>query len=107
MRITDNERDARKSGELLGSALGVTAGDEDPGFGILGVDFADGVASLGVSGRSDGTCIDDHEFRIIRRGGWSAATIAELALDGGTVGMGGAAAKLFDVKSSHESEQEI
>ena len=32
----------------------------------------------------------------------SAATFEELAFDGGTVGMGGAAAELFDVEGGHD-----
>ena len=36
-----------------------------------------------------------------RIGGHRATLIAQLALDGGTIGLGGAAAELFDVKRGH------
>jgi hypothetical protein len=47
--VADDEGDAGKRGEFFGSALGIAAGDDDAGGRIAGVDFADGIASLGIS----------------------------------------------------------
>ena len=62
------------------------------------MDFADGVAGLCVGSGSNGAGIQHNEFgrRAIGRGG--TALFTQLVLDGGSVGLRGAAAKLFDVK---------
>ena len=44
------EGDAGEGGQFFRGALGVAAGDDNLGGGICGVEFADGVAGLGVSG---------------------------------------------------------
>jgi hypothetical protein len=52
-------------------------------------------------GRSDGAGIEDDDvgaLRGLRRGG---ATVKELTLDGGAVGVGGAATELFDEEGGH------
>lgn len=64
--IADNERNAGEGGKFFGSSLGVTAGDEDFGGGIVRMDFADGVAGLRVSGRSYGAGVDYDEFGVVR-----------------------------------------
>ena len=99
--IADNESDAGKGCKFFGGALGVTAGDENLGGGILRVDFANGIAGLRVSGGSDGTGVDDDELGGLRRGRGCAATAEELALDGSAVGLRGATAELFDVEGGH------
>ena len=99
--VADDPGDAGESGEFLGGALGVTAGDDDAGGGIVGVKFADGVAGLSVCRGGDGACVDDDD---VGGGGVNCrreAAIAELALDGGAVGLRGAAAELFDVEGGH------
>ncbi len=101
MGIADYVRDAGKCGEIFGCALSVTAGDDDAGLRIGGVDFADGVTGLRVGGSSNCAGVDDDEFS----GGWigsdRTALIAELALDGGAVSLRGATAELFDVEGGH------
>src|SRR5260221_6306423 len=99
--IADNERDAGESGQFFGGALGVTAGDENFGGGILRVDFANGIAGLRVGGGCDGAGVDDDELGGLRRSRGCAAAVQELALDGSAVGLGGAAGELFDVESGH------
>ena len=99
--IANDEGDARKGGDFFGGALGVAAGDENFCGGILRVDFADGVASLCVCGGGDGAGVDDDEFGVLRRRCSGAAAVEELALDGGAVGLCGAAAELFDVERRH------
>jgi hypothetical protein len=52
MRIADHPLDARQRRELLGSALGVAAGDHDLRLGILTLHAADGSPRILVgSGR--------------------------------------------------------
>jgi len=99
--VTNDEGNAGEGSEFFGSALSVTASDEDFRGGILRVDFADGVASLRVRGGGDRAGVDDDEFSALRRKNWHAAAVAELALDGCTVGLRGTTAKLLDVESGH------
>ena len=101
MGIADDVGDAGESEKFFRGALGVAAGDDDFGGGILGVNFADSVAGLGVSGGSYGAGIEDYHVGGVCRIGEGAATIEELTFDGGTVGLGGAAAELFDVEGGH------
>ncbi len=101
MGIADDKRDAREGSEFFRGALSITAGDEDFGNGVLGVDFSDGVAGLRVGGGSDGAGVDDDEFGVVRRSRDCAAAIEELAFDSGAIGLGGATSELFDVKGGH------
>ena len=55
VRIADDEGNSRENRQFFGSALGVAAGDDDARGGIGGVEFADGVARLGICGGGDGT----------------------------------------------------
>ena len=59
--------DAGEGGHIFGGALGVAAGGDYFGRGILGVDFADGVAGLRISGGGDRTGVDDDELGSVRR----------------------------------------
>src|SRR5690242_165110 len=101
MGVADDERDAGERGQLFGSALGVTAGDDEARGGIAGMDFADGVAGLGVGGGGDGAGVEDDEVGVVGRGGGVAATGEELAFDGGAVRLRGAAAELLNEEGSH------
>ena len=93
--------DAREDGQFFWCALSVTSGDENFGGGVLRVDFANGVAGLRVSSGSDGAGIDDDEFGCVWGGSGAAATVKQLPLDGGAIGLCGAASELFDVEASH------
>lgn len=99
--VADNVRDAGESGEFFGSALGVTAGDDDARSGIAGVDFADGFAGLEVGRRGNGAGIHDDVVGGIRRPDRSAAAFEKLAFDGGAVSLRGAAAELLDKERRH------
>lgn len=104
MGVADNERDAGKCGKLFRSALSITAGDENFRRGILRVDFANGVTGLSIGGGSNSASVDDDEFGVPGRGRGRAAAVEELTLDGGAVGLRGAAAKLLDVEGGHRQE---
>ena len=94
--------DAGLCGKFFRRALGVTAGDDDAGGGVVSMKFSDGGAGLGVGSRSDGTGVEDDDIGGFGGIGQGAATFEQLALDGGAVGLGGAAAQLFDVEGGHE-----
>jgi hypothetical protein len=57
---------------------------------------------LGVGSRSDGTGVEDDDIGGFGGIGQGAATFEQLALDGGAIGLVGAAAQLFDVEGGHE-----
>ena len=101
VRIADDEGDAGECGDFFRGALGVTAGDDDARGGFGGVDFADGVAGLGIGGCGDGAGVQ-HDHIGSCGFGWYAALFAELAFDGGAVGLRGAAAELLNVEGGHE-----
>ena len=100
MGVADDAADAGESGQFFWSTLGVAPGDDDAGGRACGVNFADSVAGLGVSGGRDGAGVEDDDVSALR-GCRGAATIEELAFDGGAVGLGGSAAELFDVEGGH------
>ena len=102
--VADDEGNAWEGRDFFGDALGITAGNEDARGRIGGVDFADGVASLGVSGRSDRAGVKNDHIGCGRIGRKTAALFAELPLDGGAISLGGAATELLDKKCAHESE---
>ena len=101
MRIAHDISYARKCGQLFGSALGVAPGDDDASGGACGMNFADGIASLGVCSCGDGAGVQDDHVGGIWRTCDSAATVEELAFNGGAVGLSGTAAELFDVEGGH------
>jgi len=101
MRIPDDPFDAIESRQLFGSALGVTAGDEDARAAICGVNVADSIASLSVGRCGDSACIEHHDIGIAMGLGAREATIEELMFDGRRVRMSGATPEIFDGESSH------
>jgi len=62
---------------------------------------ANGVAGLCVGGSGDCTGVEDNDVGSSGRGGGGATAVKQLALDGGTIGLRGAAAELFDEESRH------
>lgn len=103
MGVADDPCHTWENGELFGGALGIAAGDDETGGGVLCVNFADGVAGLGVSGGGYGACVEDDDGGRGGIGGLGAAAIEELAFEGGAIGLGGAAAELLDVEGGHLS----
>jgi hypothetical protein len=102
--IANDPRNTGKSNEVFRGTLGVTAGDDDTSGGILRVDFADGVAGLGIGGSRNRTGVYDYE---IRRGCFrdgAATTLEQLVLKGGAVCLGGAAAELLNVEGFHREQ---
>ena len=101
MGIADDDGNAIQTGDVFRSALGVTSGNNNAGGRIRRVNLADGIAGLSVGGGRDGAGIEDDDVgrRAIGRDG--AALIAQLALNGGAIGLRGAAAELFNVEGGH------
>ena len=103
VRITDDLGDAGEGGDFLGGALGVASGDDDLGAGILAMDAADGGAGIVIGGGGDGAGIEHDEFSAVGSSGAFESLLLELALEGGAVGLGGAASEVLDVESCHET----
>jgi hypothetical protein len=93
--------DTGKRGQLFGSTLGVAAGDDDADGRVGGVKLSDGVAGLGVGGSGDGAGVDDDDVGSSGRGGSGATAVEQLALEGGAIGLRGAATELFDEEAWH------
>ena len=103
--IADYEGDAGQGSDFFRGALGVAAGDDDAGCGICGMEFADGVAGLGVRGGGDGAGVEDHEVGGVGIRSNGVALIAQLALDGSAVCLRGATAELLDKEGAHPIPQ--
>jgi len=101
VRVADHLRDAGKRRNLIGSALGIATRDQDLAIRVAAPDAANRSTSVLFRSRSYCTGIKDY---VISPGG-SLGTlqppISELLLDGGSVGLGGAAAEIFYVKAGH------
>jgi hypothetical protein len=102
VRVADYPAYARERGNLFGGALRVTAGDYDLAGGILPVNTADGGARVLVGRGGHRAGIQDYDFGLRGTLGPLQAALAELALDGGSVSLGGAAAKILYVEGSHD-----
>ena len=99
--VADDIGNAGESGNFFGRALSIAARDKNASGGIGSVDFADGVASLSVSGGGDGAGVQNDDVGCGRIGSENAALFAELPLNGRAVGLSGAASELLDKKGAH------
>jgi len=99
--VAYDERDAGEGGDFFGSSLGIAACYEDARGRISGVDFANGVAGLGVGRGCDSTGVENDDVGRRRIGRERAALFAELPLDGRAVCLGGTTAELLDKKGAH------
>jgi hypothetical protein len=68
------------------------------------VDFADGVASLGICCGSDGARVENDHICRRRIGGRSATLLTKLPFDGSAVGLGSPAAELLDKEGAHRKK---
>jgi hypothetical protein len=99
--VANDEGNTREGRKFFGGALSITAGYEDPCGGIGSKNFTDSVAGLSVSGCRDGASVENNDVcgGTIKRK--DTALFAELPLDGRAVGLGGAAAELFNKEGAH------
>jgi len=65
------------------------------------VKLANGVAGLRVGRSGDCTGVEDNDVGSSRLGGGCATAVKQLALDGGAIGLRGAATELFDEEGRH------
>ena len=101
MGVADDEGDAGEGGNFFRGALGITAGYQNARGWIDGVDFADGVAGLGIGGSGNCAGVKNHNVGRGRIGRESTALFTELALDGCAVCLRGTAAKLLYIEGAH------
>lgn len=101
MRVTNHPCDALKRSYFLRRALCVTASDHNPGLRLLTPHSADRGAGVLVGRSSDGTGIQNDNFRLLNRGNSVHAAIYELLLNRRTVCLTGAASKVFNVVTCH------
>lgn len=101
--VADHLRDAGKSRKFVRGALGIATGDHDAGLRIFAMDAANGGARVLIGGCRYGAGIQDDHFGLIERRGAFQAALFELALDGGAVGLGRAAAKILYVVTCHRT----
>jgi len=100
VRVADDCGDTGQRGNFFGRTLCITSGDDDFGQRILPLHPPDGSAGVLIRGTRDRTSIQYDQVGAVR---WSAGEAAgfELALEGGAVGLRGAAAEVFDVEGGH------
>ena len=101
MGIANDPSHSGECGQLVGRALRVATGDHDAHGGVGGVKLSDGIAGLGIGGGRDGAGVDDHDVGGCSRGGRATATVEQLALEGGAIGLRGTATELFDEEARH------
>src|SRR2546423_5742132 len=94
--IANDPSHSGKCGQLVGGALGVATGDDDTHGGVGGVKLSDGIAGLGIGGGRDGAGVDDHDVGGCSRGGRATATVEQLALEGGALGLPGPGNPIVD-----------
>ena len=96
MRVADDPLDTGHDSEFIRSTLGVATGDQDAGGGVFPVDSSNcgtGIA-VGFGGYRAGVQDDDVGCGAFRGGGEAAGS--EERVEGGAVGLGGAAAEVLD-----------
>ena len=103
MRVADDLAHAGQSRDFFRRALGVAAGDYDPGFGVLAMNAADGGTCVLVGRGGHGAGIKNYKSRLRRFAGTFQAALPQLAFDGSTVRLGGPAAEIHHVESCHVS----
>ena len=65
VRIADDQADARKRRDFLGSALRITAGNQDLRIGILAMNAADGGAGILIGGRGYGAGVENDDLGFV------------------------------------------
>jgi hypothetical protein len=103
MRVADHLRNASKSSDLSGGALGIAAGDNDLAVRVTAPDAANGGPGVLFGGGSYCAGIKDYVISSGRGIGAAESQISKLLLDRSPVGLGGAAAEIFYVKAGHRT----
>ena len=101
VRITDDYTYSRELRQFLWGTLRITTGDKDLSLGILPVDATDAGADILVGRSGDRAGVENNDRSVMRDGGAVEAAVKQFALDGGAVGLGGAAAEVFNEEAGH------
>ena len=104
MAVTDDGVDFRQSGQFVGSALGVAAGDDDASGGVLAADAAEVRAGLAVGFRGDTAGIYNDDIGGRGLAGRRESVVAQVGGNGLAVGAAGAAAEVFNVIFCHVAQ---
>src|ERR1700747_1313415 len=99
VRITHNQGNTRESRDFLRSPLRVTSGNHDSALGIFPLDAANGRPRVRLGGSGHRAGVQNHNAGLTSGCGPNEPLLAELLLDGGAVGLGGAASEIFYVKA--------
>jgi hypothetical protein len=102
VRIADDQADAGQCGNLFGGALRVASCHYDLSVGILTADAADSGARILIGTCGNGAGVHHNYGSLSGSGGASHSALFELTFEGGTVRLGGAAAKIFYIVSGHD-----
>ena len=105
VRIADDERDAGKRGEVFGRALGIAAGGDNSRGGVFAMDRANRATRLRIGCGGDRASVHHDDVGRRSDGRDMEAARAQLTLDGGGVGLRGAATELFDEKCGHKDRR--
>ncbi len=103
MGISDDAAYAGQGGDFFRRALRVAAGHHNTGVRIFAMNTADGGASVLVGSGGHSTGIEDHESGFRGLAGSLQPALPQLALYGGAVRLGSAAAEICHVESCHVS----
>ena len=101
MGIPHHPFDARQGGQLVGGALGVAAGDQDAGRGVLAMDAADGVAEVFVGRGRDGAGVEHYQVRGGAFEGGLETGGRQRSLERRAIGLGGPATEALDKVLPH------
>ena len=98
MGITYYPFDAGHSRQLFRRPLGIAAGHQDAGRGVLAMDPAHGLAHVVVGGCGDRAGVENYEVGLSALRNGDEAFIGEQRLDGSAIGLRGAASEILNVK---------
>src|SRR5437870_3838381 len=101
VRIAHNTGNTWKGRDLGRGALSVASGNYYCAIGIFTPNAPDCRPCVRLGGSSHRASIQNHNAGVASRCGPDESVLAELPLDGSTVGLGGAAAEIFYVKAGH------
>ncbi len=94
--IADDPFDAVHFREFFGRALGVAAGDEDAGGGILATNAADGGSRVVIRSRGDRAGVQDDDVGGFAGLGVRESAVGKLRFERGSVGLGGATSEILN-----------
>src|SRR5579864_4604014 len=98
MRVSNHETHAWESGDFLGRALRVAAGDHDACVGLRAVDATNGLAKLVVGSGGDGASIEDDQVGVGKFVGRVKSARSKPGFERGSVGLRSAASeRLYEV----------